>query len=187
MVVGERDYHGFGHTRFSSARVATTGARQLPASHWVSRVVTTLSVRAELKQSPPVYVMPGPVANAMAVGTGDAGAVGVTEGALQTLRDDELAGVLAHEIAHLAHGDTRLMAVVASTSRITAILSFFMQILILVSIPLILTRAMTVSLLHLLVIIVAPRLRFCCSRLYHARAEFAADRRAPDSLDRAGG
>jgi len=36
--------------------------------------------------------------------------IAVTRGLLDTLDDDELAAVLAHEASHIRHGDTKLLA-----------------------------------------------------------------------------
>lgn len=49
--------------------------------------------------------------NAVTVGEGpNRGLIAVTRGLLDTLDDDELAAVLAHEASHIRHGDTRLLA-----------------------------------------------------------------------------
>jgi Zn-dependent protease with chaperone function len=49
--------------------------------------------------------------NAVTVGEGpNQGLIAVTRGLLDTLDDDELAAVLAHEASHIRHGDTKLLA-----------------------------------------------------------------------------
>jgi Zn-dependent protease with chaperone function len=59
---------------------------------------------------PPVYLMDDELAiNAFAAGTSPQNAViGVTRGALETLKRDELQGVIAHEFSHILNGDMRL-------------------------------------------------------------------------------
>lgn len=58
---------------------------------------------------PPVYLMEEDGINAFAAGTTPQNAViGVTRGAVQTLRRDELQGVIAHEFSHILNGDMRL-------------------------------------------------------------------------------
>lgn len=47
-------------------------------------------------------------ANAFAVGTGPKATVVFSTGLLTLLEDDELEGVVAHELAHIANGDTRI-------------------------------------------------------------------------------
>ena len=59
---------------------------------------------------PPVYLLDQESGiNAFAAGTSPQNAViGVTRGALQTLKRDELLGVIAHEFSHILNGDMRL-------------------------------------------------------------------------------
>lgn len=59
---------------------------------------------------PAVYVLDEePGINAFAAGwSADNAAIGVTRGALQQLNRRELQGVIAHEFAHIANGDTRI-------------------------------------------------------------------------------
>jgi Zn-dependent protease with chaperone function len=59
---------------------------------------------------PPVYVMDNEQAiNAFAAGTTPQNAViGVTRGTIDTLKRDELQGVIAHEFSHILNGDMRL-------------------------------------------------------------------------------
>jgi Zn-dependent protease with chaperone function len=59
---------------------------------------------------PPVYIMEGERGiNAFAAGTTPQNAViGVTRGAIETLKRDELQGVIAHEFSHILNGDMRL-------------------------------------------------------------------------------
>ncbi|MBB5729667.1 M48 family metalloprotease [Sphingomonas prati] len=60
---------------------------------------------------PFVGVIEDPARNAFACGIGRKRAVVVvTRGLLDALDDHELAGVLAHELSHIRHGDIRLMA-----------------------------------------------------------------------------
>ncbi|MBC7104412.1 MAG: M48 family metalloprotease [Firmicutes bacterium] len=54
-----------------------------------------------------VGVIASPIANAFALGRRT---VAVTEGLLQTAGPEELAGVLAHELGHLKHGDALALA-----------------------------------------------------------------------------
>ena len=59
---------------------------------------------------PPVYLMEGETGiNAFAAGTTPQNAViGITRGALSTLKREELQGVIAHEFSHILNGDMRL-------------------------------------------------------------------------------
>lgn len=69
-------------------------------------VCTTLGIRR-----PRFGVIEVDALNAITVGEGpDSGLIAVTRGLLDSLDDDELAAVLAHEAAHVRHGDTQLLA-----------------------------------------------------------------------------
>ncbi|MGD9721155.1 MAG: M48 family metallopeptidase [Pirellulales bacterium] len=59
---------------------------------------------------PPVYIMDHePAINAFAAGTTPQNAViGVTRGTIESLKRDELQGVIAHEFSHILNGDMRL-------------------------------------------------------------------------------
>jgi Zn-dependent protease with chaperone function len=61
--------------------------------------------------------------NAVTVGEGpNRGLIAVTRGLLDTLDDDELAAVLAHEASHIRHGDTKLLAANHALMRTAVIL-----------------------------------------------------------------
>ncbi len=78
------------------------------AARELTLIVSTLSHRVGIA-APRLYWLPSPVPNAMAVETRDArGALALSAGLLQRLDPDELEAVVAHEISHLRHGDTRL-------------------------------------------------------------------------------
>jgi heat shock protein HtpX len=64
---------------------------------------------------PRVYVIPNDQPNAFATGRNPQhAAVAVTEGIMRTLSQDELRGVLAHELAHIKHRDI-LVGTIAAT------------------------------------------------------------------------
>jgi Zn-dependent protease with chaperone function len=73
-------------------------------------IVETAAIAAGLPL-PKVGILETPARNAFACGISASSAVVVvTRGLLDTLDDDELAAVVAHEIAHIRNGDIRLMA-----------------------------------------------------------------------------
>lgn len=64
---------------------------------------------------PKVYIIPGDTPNAFATGRDPKHAsVAVTEGILKLLSDDELEGVIAHELAHIKHRDILTGTIVAT-------------------------------------------------------------------------
>lgn len=78
------------------------------------RIVHTLATRAGMPM-PRVYIVPGDAPNAFATGRNpEHAAVAVTEGLLRIMSDDELEGVLAHELSHVQNRDTLTMAIAAT-------------------------------------------------------------------------
>lgn len=99
-----------------SIALRLSGAREvsLAEAPELHRLVATLAERAGIPK-PRVYVIDSPAPNAFATGRSpERGAVAVTTGITQLLSRDELAGVIAHELAHIRHRDT-LIASVAAT------------------------------------------------------------------------
>jgi heat shock protein HtpX len=77
-------------------------------------IVRRLAAQAQLPM-PKVYIIPGDSPNAFATGRNPEHAVvAATEGILQLLSDDELEGVIAHELAHVKHRDILIATLVAS-------------------------------------------------------------------------
>ncbi len=78
------------------------------------RMVERLSQRANLPM-PRLYIVPSHNANAFATGRDpEHAAVAVTEGILDILPEEELEGVIAHELTHIANRDTLTQAVAAT-------------------------------------------------------------------------
>lgn len=90
---------------------------------WLYRIVENLCITAGLPL-PRLYVLPGAQINAFATGR-DArhAAVAVTQGALERLDDNELTGVLAHELSHVGNRDILLSTVVVVLAGVIAIMS----------------------------------------------------------------
>jgi heat shock protein HtpX len=97
-------------------------ARTAPDLH---RMVAELAARAELPM-PRVFIMDNPQPNAFATGRNPQNAaVAVTTGLMQSLSREELAGVVAHELAHIKHHDTLLMTVTATIAGAISMLAQF--------------------------------------------------------------
>jgi heat shock protein HtpX len=78
------------------------------------RIVRRLSQKAGIPM-PKVYIIPDMSPNAFATGRSPQhAAVAATEGIMQILTEDELAGVMAHELAHVLHRDI-LIGTIAAT------------------------------------------------------------------------
>lgn len=77
-------------------------------------LTAALAERAGLPM-PKLYLLPTEQPNAFATGRNpDNAAVAVTQGLLRGLNREELAGVIAHELAHIKHRDTLTMTVTAT-------------------------------------------------------------------------
>jgi heat shock protein HtpX len=88
-------------------------------------MVAGLADRAGLPM-PRVYLMDNPQPNAFATGRNPAhAAVAVTTGLLHMLSRDELAGVIAHELAHVKNRDTLLMTITATIAGAISMLAQF--------------------------------------------------------------
>jgi len=125
-------------------RVPTTwvlrmyGAHPLPAhaAPGLHRAVAELARRAGLRRPPRLYYVPSSLTNAFATGSGDDAALGVTDGILRRLTGRQLVGVLAHEIAHVRAGDTRIMHVSDAIARMTHALAYLGMWLVPLTLPL---------------------------------------------------
>ena len=75
---------------------------------------------------PKVYIVPDSVPNAFATGRNHSNAaVAVTEGLLQILDDNEVEGVLAHEMSHVKHYDILIGTIAATIAGAIAMLANF--------------------------------------------------------------
>ncbi len=106
--------------RYYKAREVT--AQSQPAFY---RLVENLAARAELPM-PRVFIIDNPQPNAFATGRGpNNAAVAATTGLLQSLNQQEVAGVMAHELAHVRNRDTLIMTITATIAGAIGMLANF--------------------------------------------------------------
>ena len=107
----------FGMYWFSSKIVLLSyGAREVTEAETPRffSIVRRLAAQAQLPM-PKLYIIPSDTPNAFATGRNpENAAVAATEGILQMLSDDELEGVIAHELAHIRHRDILIATLVAT-------------------------------------------------------------------------
>ncbi|MGY3696346.1 heat shock protein HtpX [Bradyrhizobium sp. USDA 3240] len=103
------------------------GAHQVDArsAPELYNLVAELAQRAALPM-PRVFVMDEAQPNAFATGRNpENAAVAVTTGLMQQLSREELAGVIAHELAHIKHHDTLTMTITATIAGAISMLAQF--------------------------------------------------------------
>jgi heat shock protein HtpX len=80
---------------------------------WLVQTIYHLARAAGLSTMPEVGIYPSPEVNAFATGPSSAQAlVAVSSGLLQTMKPEEIEGVLGHEITHIANGDMVTMTLI---------------------------------------------------------------------------
>ncbi|MFQ5867451.1 MAG: zinc metalloprotease HtpX [bacterium] len=88
------------------------------------RHVSVLTQKSGLPM-PKLYLIPHPAPNAFATGRNPQhAAVAVTEGILRVLDEEELAGVIGHELAHVRNRDILIQTVAATIAGAVMILAF---------------------------------------------------------------
>jgi heat shock protein HtpX len=109
--------------------LAMYGARPIPEEEAprLYAIVRRLATRAQIPM-PPVYMIPTDTPNAFATGRSPAhAAVAVTEGIMRILDEDELEGVLAHELSHVKNRDVLISTIAATIAGAITYLAHMMQ------------------------------------------------------------
>ncbi|MCA1926665.1 MAG: zinc metalloprotease HtpX [Thiobacillus sp.] len=139
------------------------------------RTLEGLAARAGLPAVPVPHYVPSPVVNAFAVGSRRQSAIALTDGLIASLTPRELAGVLAHELAHIAHGDLKVMNLADYVSRLTGVFALVGQVVLILLLPGWLMGEAEVPWLGLLLLAFSPHLALLAQLGLSRVREFDAD------------
>lgn len=190
-IIGSFLYAIFCYFSGSRMALAVNGAKEIAKrdNPRVYRLVENLSI-AEGLPMPKVYIMEDPALNAFATGRDpNHSSVCVTTGLLDVLEDNELEGVLAHELGHIKNYDIRVsMIAFALTMVISLIADLIFHIVFLrdnrnVSAPILIAGIIAA----IIAPIIATMIQLAISRRreYLADATGALTTRYPEGLARA--
>ena len=91
-------------------------------------IIEGLAVSAGLKRTPELYIIPSHIPNAFASGMDENSAfIGVTQGLLNMMDDQELEGVIAHEVGHIIHRDIMLNQLVVGLITVLLVLALIIE------------------------------------------------------------
>lgn len=143
-------------------------------------IVQILAQRAGLPATPTLYYVPSPVLNAFSLGHRRQAAIALSDGLLNQLSLRELSGVLGHEIAHIAHGDLRVMGLADFVSRLTHAFSATGQLMLLLWLPIWFIEGydIRINLLSVLLLLFSPHLAVLAQLGLSRVREYDADLKA---------
>lgn len=102
-------------------------AQELSPQHHVSQMVKELAHRAKIP-TPKAYIMSSATPNAFATGRNPKhSVVAVTTGLLETLDEEEVKGVIAHELSHIKHRDTLIQTIVVTIATAVSLIANILQ------------------------------------------------------------
>ncbi|MCP5464892.1 MAG: M48 family metalloprotease [Deltaproteobacteria bacterium] len=134
-----------------------------------------LCQKAHMEKPITLYRFLSPLSNAFSAGTNNKPVVALSNGLIDSLTPRELTAVIAHEIAHIACGDLKLLAISQSMARFFSTIVQILQIIILIQIPLILLGALHIPMSFLMVIWFSPFLILLLQLKLSRIREFQAD------------
>jgi len=120
--------NGYAYWYSDSLVLSAYKAEPAPSDHRLVKITKEIAKDANIPM-PQVYLIPSKSPNAFATGRSpDKAVVAATLGILDILDDNELKGVMAHEIGHVVNRDTLISTVAASVAGGVMLLSRFVNI-----------------------------------------------------------
>jgi heat shock protein HtpX len=139
------------------------------------RVLAELGRRAGLPRTPALYIVPSSILQALAAGSRNAPAIAVTSGLLHALPAREVAAVLAHEAAHIRHGDTFLMRLAAAAGIMTHAMATTGLFLLIAYLPILRAAEAAVPWPAIVLLVGTPLVSDLLQLSLSRRREFLAD------------
>lgn len=119
--------NAFAYWNADKMMLSMHGAREASEAEapFLYRIVRQMAERAEMPM-PRVYIMENDQPNALATGrNSENAAVAATTGLIKLLEHEEIAGVMAHELAHVKNRDTLIMTITATIAGAISMLANF--------------------------------------------------------------
>ena len=139
------------------------------------RLVEALAERAGITRPPQLWLIRSKMMNAFAVGRPEDAAIVVTDAIVHGLSLRELAGVLAHEMSHIANEDIKVMALADMVSRMTSVMSTLGIIGLVLNLPAVLFGMATIPWLGIALLIAAPTIGGLLQLALSRTREYDAD------------
>lgn len=151
-------------------------ARPIASTSPLYGIARSVAARAGLMRVPELYLVPSGAPNAFAIGDREHAAIALSAGSLRLLDRREIIGVLAHETAHIAHGDSNLSILIEMIRRMTgvaALVGLFLLFAAWMQMP-----GLEVSVWMPLIFLCGPAAAFLLQRALSRVTEHLADARA---------
>jgi heat shock protein HtpX len=134
-----------------------------------------LRKRADISRPVQIYYIPSRLMLAFTIGGRDHVSLAVSDGLLRRLTGREIAGVMAHELSHVANGDLKLMALADFMTKVTRTLAFLAMLLLAINLPYIMEGDIAIPWPPIVLLMVAPALSVLLQLGLSRAREYNAD------------
>ena len=138
-------------------------------------LVAALCERAAIPQTVKLYYIPSRLMLAFTVGGKESVGLSLSDGLLRKLSGREIAGVLAHELSHVAHHDLTLMALADFMTKVTRTMAFLALLLIAINLPFLMEGDIAIPWPPIVLLMVAPLLSLLLQLGLSRSREYDAD------------